>query len=83
MGEEFFLLSIFLYKSLKGFMSSRTRDGGSRIEIHSSLHMSETSERVGGVCLNANMAAALENELDNDDYYSLLNVRREVSKVWS
>lgn len=45
--------------------------------------MSETSERVGGVWLNENMAAALENELDNDDYYSLLNVRREVSKVWS
>lgn len=29
-----------------------------------------------------NMAAALENELevDNEDYYSLLNVRREVRK---
>lgn len=29
-----------------------------------------------------NMAAALENELevDNEDYYSLLNVRREVRR---
>ncbi|XP_041945030.1 dnaJ homolog subfamily C member 11 [Alosa pseudoharengus] len=26
------------------------------------------------------MAAALENELDNDDYYSLLNVRREATQ---
>ncbi len=38
--------------------------------------------RWDGIWDTGNMAAALENELevDNEDYYSLLNVRREVRK---
>lgn len=36
---------------------------------------------VGGTVPNANMAASLDDddfEFDNQDYYSLLNVRKEV-----
>lgn len=41
---------------------------------------SQITGGVGGTGLNANMAASLDDDLefDNQDYYSLLNVRKEV-----
>lgn len=42
----------------------------------------ENTGAVGGTRRNANMAASLDDdfELNNQDYYSLLNVRKEVRR---